>query len=71
MTTRSYSIGVPLSITVHGNGRVEFDIDLSEIPLDEAHDHGSTEYDDDAVAADQAIVDTVAAALRHNITIGI
>lgn len=28
---RSYVVGVPLAITVHDDGRVTFDVDLSEI----------------------------------------
>lgn len=60
--SRGYTIGVPLIVTVHRDGRVEFEVDLSEVPLDETE----PEYTDEQVAADQSTLDDALAALRHH-----
>jgi len=66
---RTYALGVPVAITVHPNGRVDFDVDLSEVPLDESDCEPS--YDDDAVAEDQAVVDTLLLAVRNHLSVSL
>lgn len=66
---RVYSVGVPLTITVDPNGRVTFDVDLSEADLDEGAENGGQSYDGDDILADQAVLDTLLDAIRHNIQI--
>jgi hypothetical protein len=40
MSAREYVVGVPLSITVHDDGRVTFDVDLAEISDCDEHVEG-------------------------------
>lgn len=64
LTPRGYTIGVPLVVTIHPDGRVDLEVDLSEVPLDES----DPEYADEQVEVDQRVLDTVLAAARHHIT---
>lgn len=66
---RSYSIGVPLTVTVRPDGRITFDVDLGEVPLDEGAENGGQDYDDDIVEVDQQNLDRLLAAIRHNLSI--
>lgn len=63
-TSRGYAIGVPLVVTVHGDGRVEFEVDLTEVPLDETE----PEYTDEQVEADQSVLDAVLARMKYSHT---
>lgn len=62
LAPRGYTIGVPLVVTVHPGGHVDFEVDLSEVPLDES----DPDHTDEQVEADQRVVDALLAAMRHH-----
>lgn len=71
MSQRSYSVGIPLTVTISANGAIDFDFDLSEVPLHESNDQSSEPYDDDAVIEDQAVLDIALAAVRNSLAVSL
>jgi len=65
---RTYALGVPVAITVHANGQVDFDVDLAEVPLEEALVEA---YDDDVVIGDQHTVDALLARVGYHLSVSL
>lgn len=61
MSSRSYWVGIPAGVTVHDDGSIEIDVDLSEVTkemsesFDEDNDEGTTEKQ---MLMDSAIIDS-------------
>lgn len=72
MSTRTYTTGVPLVVTVNDDGGVVFEVDLSEIDLIDAldDDAGATEADYERASIDQDAVDRVANLVQRSHTFG-
>lgn len=56
MSARTYVIGLPVVVTVHDDGRVEYDVDTSDAGV-EVRRIDETEYDDATVDRDADLVD--------------
>lgn len=68
MAARTYVVGVPLAITVDENGRVTFDVDLSEVGDFVEHvEEGS--IPDSIVDADVLTVEAAATTLGNHHTL--
>lgn len=66
---RSYCIGLPVAVTLHTDGSITFDVDLSEV--DDLDEDVSDRYPEDIVAGDASTVSAAAARIgnHHSFTV--
>lgn len=69
MDARTYVVGVPLVITVDENGRVTFDVDLSEVTDFTEHIEDDLLIPDEIVDADVLTVAAAADTLGNHFTL--
>lgn len=68
MSARTYTIGVPVCITVGDDGSVEFSVDLSEADALFEDEQAGEDYSPFAVIADQSRVAGAAQTLNNYLT---
>lgn len=55
MSARTYVVGLPVVITVHDDGRVEYEVDTAEASS-EMWEQAPEEYTEEQIRADEAVV---------------